>query len=57
MSTPPWCASAQQMGAAPPAYVLDQRHLVPRLKQLLPGVFGPYQPTETPGLYRRQPAK
>ena len=44
----------QQVGEAPPQYVLDQRHLMPRLKQLLPGVFGPYETTPTPGLYRRQ---
>lgn len=45
---------AQQVGAAPPEYLLDQAAQVPRLKQLLPGVFGPYEPTATPGLYRRQ---
>ena len=45
---------AQKMGAAPPAYLLDQGQHVPRLKQLLPGIFGPYEPTSTPGLYKRK---
>ena len=44
---------AQEMAAAPPRYLLDQSALVPRLQQLLPGVFGPYQLTSTPNLYRR----
>ena len=44
---------ARQVAAAPPRYVLDQTNLLPRLQQLMPGVFGPYQPTATPGLYRR----
>lgn len=44
---------AQKVGAAPPEYLLDQTAQVPRLKQLLPGIFGPYAPTSTPGLYRR----
>ncbi|GAC1587699.1 MAG: hypothetical protein NVS3B25_03870 [Hymenobacter sp.] len=46
---------AQKVGAVPPTYLLDQSGLVPRLQQLLPGTFGPYGPTGTPGLYRRQP--
>ena len=45
---------AQKMGPVPPAYLLDQTAQVPRLKQLLPHLFGAYQPTRTPGLYRRQ---
>jgi len=45
---------AQKVGAAPPDYLLDQSNQVPRLKKLLPAVFSPYQPTGTPGLYRRQ---
>ena len=46
---------AQKMGPVPPTYLLDQCALVPRLRQLLPGVFGPYRATALPGLYRRQP--
>ena len=46
---------AEKMGAAPPAYLLDQSNQVPQLKQLLPGVFGPYEPTSTPNLYHRRP--
>ena len=45
---------AQKMGAAPPAYLLDQTHQVLHLQQLLPAVFGPYEPTGTPGLYRHK---
>ena len=45
---------AEKMAPAPPAYLLDQSQQVPRLKQLLPSVFGPYEPTGTPNLYRRQ---
>jgi hypothetical protein len=46
---------AEKMGSAPPAYLLDQSNQVPQLKQLLPGVFGPYEPTSTPNLYHRRP--
>ncbi len=42
----------RQVGADPPAYVLDQRHLLPQLRHLLPGVFGPYEPAGPAGLYR-----
>ena len=45
---------AQKMGPTPPTYLLDQRRIVPRLKQLLPGTFGPYEPTATPDLYKRK---
>jgi len=45
---------AQKMGSAPPTYLLDQGQHVPRLKQLLPGVFGVYEATATPGLYKRK---
>ena len=48
---------AQRMGATPPDYLLDQVAIVPRLRQLLPGIFAAYEPTGTPGLYRRQPKK
>jgi hypothetical protein len=46
---------AQRIGPSPPAYLLDQSAQVPRLKRLLPSVFGSYEPTGTPGLYRRRP--
>jgi hypothetical protein len=45
---------AQKMGSNPPTYLLDQEAQVPRLKLLLPGIFGAYQPTSTPGLYQRK---
>ena len=48
---------AQKMGPVPPEYLLDQSGQVPRLKQLLPGLFGAYEPTGTPGLYRRFPKR
>jgi hypothetical protein len=46
---------AQKMGPNPPAYLLDQGRHLPRLKQLVPGIFGAYEATSTPGLYRRKP--
>lgn len=46
---------AQKIGPSPPTYLLDQSAQVPRLKQLLPSIFGAYEPTGTPGLYRRRP--
>jgi hypothetical protein len=45
---------AQRIGTTPPDYLLDQVGIVPRLKQLLPGLFTPYEPAGMPGLYRRQ---
>ncbi len=45
---------AQKISPAPPAYLLDEARLVPRLKLLLPGLFGPYELTDTPGLYKRK---
>ena len=45
---------AQKMGPVPPAYLLDQVNVVPRLRQLLPGIFGRYELTRTPGLYHRK---
>ncbi|WP_046245915.1 hypothetical protein [Hymenobacter terrenus] len=45
---------AQKMGPTPPDYLIDQSAKVPRLKQLLPGIFGLYELTSTPGLYRRR---
>ncbi|HEX8504148.1 MAG TPA: hypothetical protein VF630_02185 [Hymenobacter sp.] len=48
---------AQKMGPAPPSYLLDQTNQVPRLKQLLPAIFGPYEATSTPGLYHLKPTQ
>jgi hypothetical protein len=45
---------AQRMGTAPPDYIIDQAKTLPRLKQLLPGIFAAYEPTDTPGLYQRR---
>ena len=45
---------AQKMAPDPPEYLLDQGTHVPRLQRLLPGVFGQYEATSTPGLYRRR---
>jgi hypothetical protein len=45
---------AQKMGPTPPTYLLDQGRQLPRLKQLLPGIFGAYEPAGIPGLYRRR---
>ncbi|MEL5995438.1 hypothetical protein [Hymenobacter segetis] len=45
---------AQKMGPTPPAYLLDQSRVVPRLQQLLPNIFSAYEPTSTPGLYKRK---
>ncbi|WP_210514164.1 hypothetical protein [Hymenobacter terricola] len=45
---------AQKMGPVPPDYLLDQVNEVARLKLLLPGIFGSYEATGTPGLYRRK---
>jgi hypothetical protein len=45
---------AQKMGANPPVYLLDQSRVVPRLQQLLPNIFSAYEPTDTPGLYKRK---
>ena len=44
---------ARQLEAAPPRYVLDQAALLPRLQQVLPGIFSAYKPTAIPGMYRR----
>ncbi|MGI4884006.1 MAG: hypothetical protein ACRYFR_03495 [Janthinobacterium lividum] len=43
----------RQVGADPPAYVLDQSNLLPQLRHLLPNVFGSYIPAGPTGLYRR----
>ncbi|OGX84872.1 hypothetical protein [Hymenobacter coccineus] len=43
----------RQVGADPPPYLLDQSHLLPQLRHLLPSVFGSYVPAGPDGLYRR----
>ena len=43
---------AQKMGPVPPDYLLDQENQLPHLRKLLPGIFGRYEPTSTPGLFR-----
>ncbi|WP_223652383.1 hypothetical protein [Hymenobacter psoromatis] len=44
---------ARSLGPRPPAYILDQRGLLPRLRYLLPGVFGRYEPVPgVPGVYQ-----
>ena len=45
---------AQKMGPDLPGYLLEQGNHVPHLKRLLPSVFGSYEATSTPGLYRRK---
>ncbi|TPG64372.1 hypothetical protein [Hymenobacter nivis] len=43
----------RQVGARPPAYIVDQSHLFPQLRHLLPSVFGTYvSTTGSPNLYR-----
>ena len=46
---------AQHVAADPPVYIIDQQRLLPRLRTLLPGVFGRYEATPTPGVYRAKP--
>ena len=49
---------AGSLGPHPPAYILDQMGLLPQLRQLLPQVFGLYQPVPgVPGAYERQGGK
>ena len=39
----------------PPAYVIDQRGLMPSLRYLLPGMFGRYEAVSgLPGVYQRR---
>ncbi len=43
---------ARNLAPHPPAYLIDQAHLLPRLRYLLPGVFGRYQAVAgRPGVY------
>jgi hypothetical protein len=43
---------AKNFGPQPPAYLIDQVGLLPELRYKLPAIFGRYQPTATPRLYR-----
>ncbi|AMR28322.1 hypothetical protein A0257_15315 [Hymenobacter psoromatis] len=44
---------ARSLGPQPPAYLLDQAGLLPRLRYLLPDVFGRYEPVPgVPGVYQ-----
>jgi hypothetical protein len=43
----------RSLGPHPPAYILDQNKLMPRLRHLLPQVFGSYEPVPgVPGAYQ-----
>jgi hypothetical protein len=43
---------ARSLGPQPPAYLLDQNNLLPRLRYLLPQLFGRYEPVPgVPGVY------
>lgn len=43
---------ARNFRAAPPRYLIDQRGLVPELQYKIPTIFGRYEATNTPGVYR-----
>ena len=44
---------ARSLGSHQPTYLLDQRHLLPHLRYLLPTVFGRYEPVPgVPGAYQ-----
>lgn len=43
---------ARQVSADPPTYLIDQEGLLPRLRHQMPGVFGRYKATGTPGLFQ-----
>ena len=44
---------ARNVGAAPPAYLIDESGLLPELQYKAPAVFGQYEATKTPHLYKR----
>jgi hypothetical protein len=46
---------ARQVGADPPAYLVDQVGLLPWLQRRVPGVFDRYEPTIIPRVFRRKP--
>lgn len=43
---------AQNFEPRPPQYIIDQAGLLPELRYKIPAIFGRYQPTSTPGVYR-----
>ncbi|SMB83452.1 hypothetical protein SAMN00120144_0702 [Hymenobacter roseosalivarius DSM 11622] len=43
---------AQNFAPQPPTYLIDEVGLLPELRYKLPAIFGRYQPTSTPRLYR-----
>lgn len=43
---------AQNFAPQPPAYLIDEVGLLPELRYKLPAIFGRYQPTPTPRVYR-----
>ena len=46
---------ARSLGPHPPTFLIDQVGLLPRLRYLLPGVFGRYQPVAgRPGVYQQR---
>ncbi len=46
---------AASLDGQPPAYVIDQRGLMPQLRYLLPGIFGRYEAVgNQPGVYQRR---
>lgn len=45
---------ARNVGPALPDYIIDEAGLLPELIYKIPAVFGAYQPTATPKVYRRR---
>jgi hypothetical protein len=45
---------SQNLASWPPEFIIDDARLMPELKYKVPAVFGPYQATGTPHVYRRQ---
>ncbi len=43
---------SQNFAPQPPAYLIDEVGLLPELRYKLPAIFGRYQPTNTPRVYR-----
>jgi hypothetical protein len=43
---------AQNFEQAPPRYIIDQAGLMPELQYKIPAIFGRYEPTNTPRVYR-----
>ncbi|WP_133274500.1 hypothetical protein [Hymenobacter radiodurans] len=43
---------SQNFAPQPPTYLIDEVGLLPELRYKLPAIFGRYQPTSTPRVYR-----